>query len=242
MPDGNPGFESARAPNHFQVNPRNYSVMTTKFSQGQPHKAVHGFDRRVHGAVPVRSFDPIFFHPSLCQHDRLWESGPEQQGRGLPIGPHLDQPGGVRLRSPFSPVSSTMPGQQGWTSGWAVDSFSIGALDYDYEPGTGEDVVGNYPSVVCAVAQYGATCRSLGLGAAADATVALPQGLETGAGGGRRARLRHGHHRPRSPTAGIWRRRIRRRRGPAGRPQASTGDNFARQLVFFGMDPIRGCR
>lgn len=168
-PEGTPAFESARAANHH-VNTRDFSVL-----EGQPHNNVHDSIGGFMGLF-LSPTDPIFFmhHGNI---DRLWDVWTrKQQNRGLPTGLDSDQEA-VFAPEPFlffhdaqgAPVSRTRAG----------DYFSIGAFDYDYEPGTGEDVVGSPVAALAPTARTGGLAEAFGVGAGADATVALPPALTT---------------------------------------------------------------
>ena len=224
-PDGNPGFESARAPNHH-VNTRNYSVM-----EGQPHNNVHDSIGGFMGLF-LSPVDPIFFMHH-CNIDRLWDVWTrKQQARGLPIGPHPDQRAAFDSQ-PFLFFHNAQG--QPVTQDRAVDYFSIGAFDYDYEPGTGEDVVGIPVASVAPSASTGNLSQSFGLGAAADATVALPQALETALAEAPRDAFATVTIDPPSDSGDLA---FDVFVGVEGQPvdPSVDGDNFAGSFVFFGMD------
>jgi len=133
------GFASGRAPNHS-------AARASGPLESGPHNLVHNNISGFMGDF-MSPTDPIFFlhHANL---DRLWDVWTrKQQLRGLPTLPdgHLVQPPvqGTDFfqwsREPFlffsdaqgRPVTKTQAG----------DYASIGEFNYDYQPGTGEEVV-----------------------------------------------------------------------------------------------------
>jgi hypothetical protein len=221
-PDGTPGFESARATNHH-VNTRDYSIL-----EGQPHNNVHDSIGGFMGLF-LSPTDPIFFmhHSNI---DRLWDVWTrKQQARNLPIGPDADQWPDYSSQ-PFlffhdaegNPVTETAAG----------DYFSIGDFDYDYEPGTGEDVVG--VPVASALPSAGTMNLStaFGVDTGAASTVALPPALAAG--------LREGDGRPAFARVTVDSADLAfdvfvAAQGATIDPSLD-GPNFAGSFVFFGHD------
>ncbi|WP_457663782.1 tyrosinase family protein [Sinorhizobium medicae] len=137
---GAPGlaFNSPVSSSH-QVAPVGFSIL-----EGQPHNRVHmsvGGQSAPYGLMSqnLSPLDPIFFLHH-CNIDRLWDVWTrKQQAMGLPVGPTADQqtqydpePYLFYVNADGSPVSDKTR---------AADYLAIGAFDYDYEPGSGDEVI-----------------------------------------------------------------------------------------------------
>lgn len=165
---GSPAFESVQAGNHHQ-SPSDYSIL-----EGQPHNLVHGSIGGYMGRFLSPS-DPIFFMHH-CNIDRLWDVWTrKQQALGLPIGPQGTLETAYRAEEFLfyhneqgNPASETTAG----------DYFDAAPFHYDYEPGTGEDVI---PQLLASaeVPTGGTedTAEAFGLGRAGSAAVMLPSAL-----------------------------------------------------------------
>ncbi|WFU07265.1 tyrosinase family protein (plasmid) [Rhizobium sp. CB3171] len=131
-------FNSPVSSSH-QVAPVGFSIL-----EGQPHNRVHmsvGGQKAPYGLMSqnLSPLDPIFFLHH-CNIDRLWDVWTrKQQAMGLPIGPTAAQQGQYDpepylfyVNADGSPVADKIQ---------AADYLAIGAFDYDYEAGSGEDVI-----------------------------------------------------------------------------------------------------
>lgn len=161
-------FGSPKAPDHSAL--VGFSIL-----EGQPHNLVHndisGFMQDFLSPV-----DPIFFmhHSNI---DRLWDVWTrKQQALGLPtlptgadLQPWSSEPFLFFHDASGKPVAKTKAG----------DYATIGDFDYDYQAGSGEDVVAAPPVLVAgaAPARLGAAVDRPALAQSATATVAVPEVL-----------------------------------------------------------------
>ncbi|RAI36700.1 tyrosinase family protein, partial [Rhodoplanes roseus] len=160
--------------------------------EGQPHNRVHNCVGGFYLSPPRSGFmqdnlspvDPIFFlhHANI---DRLWDVWTrKQQGFGLPTLPTGgDLSDWSRERFLFFTDAKGAP----VTRITAGDYAEIGPFDYDYQPGSGEEVVpraaGTAPSAAVQSFDARITERSITPGGRAGGTVALPaQALAARAG------------------------------------------------------------
>jgi hypothetical protein len=156
--------------------------------EGQPHNNVHNcVGGAYNGAggfmqANLSPVDPLFFlhHSNI---DRLWDVWTRKQmGRGYPIlpeGADLARWRGENFLfftdAKGAPVTKTKAG----------DYAAIGAFDYDYQPGTGEEVVPPAAAAAKAPLRAAPTQRftatilnsTIAAGAPARATVTMPSGL-----------------------------------------------------------------
>ena len=157
--EGDPGlsFNSPMSNSH-QVPPVGFSIL-----EGQPHNKVHmsvGGRKSPFGLMSqnLSPLDPVFFLHH-CNIDRLWDVWTRKQlALGLPVGPTAQQapkydpePYLFYVNSSGDPVTDKTQ---------AANYLEIGEFDYDYQPGSGEDMISTLvtgrtapiPALVSAVA------------------------------------------------------------------------------------------
>lgn len=165
---------------------------STQFSilEGQPHNNIHNNIGGVNNVPPsdfgymqdnLSPTDPIFFlhHANM---DRLWDVWTrKQQQRGLPtlpVGPELAQwskePFLFYIDAQGNPVSANKAG----------DYATINGFDYDYEPGSGDEVI-TQPLVALAAPPR---ARFTGKMKGQTASVAVPAALLKQAAEGKQGR------------------------------------------------------
>ncbi|MFB9264005.1 tyrosinase family protein [Bradyrhizobium erythrophlei] len=169
-PNDPAGFASAKASNHSDGS-------TKGILESQPHDNVHGAMGGGGGAFMVQFFspvDPIFFlhHGNL---DRLWDVWTRRQaalGRPtLPQGSDLDAWSNEEFR--FFTNAQSQPVTQTKASAYALPSV----FDYDYSPGSGEDLVpAAGPAVAGSPQVFSGDVASaqIGMARAAGGTVRVP--------------------------------------------------------------------
>ncbi len=166
--DGSHAFETAVTTSHHGF-AGDYAIL-----EDQPHNLVHGDLSGFMGDF-LSPVDPIFFMHH-CNIDRLWDVWTrKQQVKGQPTGPDGSQVT-VFAAEPFLFFHDRAGNPTSLVS--AGDYFNVESFGYDYEPGTGEDVIqvplatGDTPS-----ATTSNTAVAFGIETAARSAVALPTGL-----------------------------------------------------------------